>query len=381
MYIVKNGIEMVNLKKQYQRLKKDIDSSIFRVIESSKFIKGDEFESFQIELANYLQVQNVIGCGNGTDALQIALMALNLKKGDEVIVPSFTYVATAEVIGLLGLKPVFVNVDSSTFNLNKEIIEDAITLKTKLIVPVHLFGQCSEMEGILEAVGNKDIIIIEDTAQSIGAEYTFTNGKTFKAGTIGAIGTTSFFPSKNLGCFGDGGAIFTNHSIFAEKIKMISNHGQSKQYVHDIIGINSRLDNLQASILRVKLRQINDFILRRNEVANFYNNNLISNKYIETPVKTPKSTHVYNQYTLKIKGGLRNDLKKYLESKKIPSMIYYPIPLHLQKAFKDIGRKSGDLSISEQLCTEVLSLPIHTEMTSSELQYIVEHVNIFFNGK
>lgn len=374
-------IQMVDLQKQYHRLKAEIDEAIFSTIESSQFIRGNHFTNFQLELAEYLGSEKVIACANGTDALQIALMALGLEKGDEVIVPAFTYVATAEVIGLLGLKPVMIDVNPQSFNITADLVAEAITDKTKLIVPVHLFGQCTDMEPILRLSQEKGISIVEDTAQAIGAAYTFADGSVKKAGCIGDIGTTSFFPSKNLGCFGDGGALYTNNSDLAEKIRMIANHGQSVQYIHDIIGVNSRLDGLQAGILRVKLKELDDFAFRRNQVADYYDEHLRDISSIETPFRQPNSTHVFHQYTIKVKDKQRDNLKKYLASKDIPSMVYYPMPLHHQKAFKDIGKTIGNLDISEQLCSEVLSLPIHTEMEAEQLTYIVENIREFFAGK
>jgi dTDP-4-amino-4,6-dideoxygalactose transaminase len=375
------NIQMVDLKQQYLRLKEDIDLAIFDTIQKSQFIKGHNFNTFQSELAEYLSVAKLIACGNGTDALQIAMMALDLKPGDEVIVPAFTYVATAEVIGLLGLKPVMVDVYSRTFNITADIIEEAITEKTKLIVPVHLFGQSTDMEPIMKLTHDYNLKVIEDTAQAIGAEYRYSNGETRKAGCIGDIGTTSFFPSKNLGCYGDGGAVFSNNIELAEKMRMVANHGQSVQYVHDIIGINSRLDEIQAAILRVKLRQLDNFAQRRNLVANHYDEELGHIAYLEIPFRQANSTHVFHQYTIKVKDNLRNDLKDFLKSKSIPSMIYYPRPLHKQKAFENLGKIVGNLAVSDQLCSEVLSLPIHTEMSIDQLNYITENIKSFFSGK
>lgn len=375
------NIQMVDLKKQYQRLKVDIDSSMATILEDSKFIKGPNTKAFEGELAQYLSCHEVIACGNGTDALQIALMAMDLKQGDEVIVPAFTYVATAEVIGLLGLTPVMIDVNPDTFNINKEQIEEAITERSRLIVPVHLFGQCTDMEPVMNIATQHNLAVVEDTAQAIGAKYTFSDGSVTRAGCIGDIGTTSFFPSKNLGCYGDGGAIFSNDIELGKKLRMIANHGQAKQYHHDIIGVNSRLDELQAGILRVKLKQLDDFEYRRNQVANFYDKTLSSVNYLQIPKRQANSTHVFHQYTLKIKDGLRDDLKQYLSEKGIPSMVYYPMPLHHQKAYQQIGRIVGDLRISIQLCKEVLSLPIHTEMDAEQLAYITETIKDFFHGK
>ncbi len=377
-------LQMVDLKKQYDRLKTDIDWAIADTLQHTRFIKGPHFSAFQDELSSYLNGAKVIACANGTDALQIAFMALNLKPGDEVIVPAFTYAATAEVIGLLGLTPVMVDVDPKTFNLTLENIIPAIGPKTKAIAPVHLFGQCADMEPILQFAKEKNLFVVEDTAQAIGAKYTFSDGTSEFAGCMGTIGTTSFFPSKNLGCFGDGGAMFSKDPALAEKLRMIANHGQAKQYFHDVIGVNSRLDELQASILRVKLKHLDDFNQRRIQAADFYDEHLKNIELLETPFRNPSSTHVFHQYTIKVKsenGNLRDDLKNYLSSKGIPSMIYYPMPLHQQKAFQAIGRVVDNLEKSSQLCKEVLSLPIHTEIESAELAYITEHILEFFRKK
>jgi UDP-2-acetamido-2-deoxy-ribo-hexuluronate aminotransferase len=373
------NIQMVNLIDQYAKIKTEIDSSIQEVIRTTQFIKGPKVSQLQLQLENYLSVNKVITCANGTDALQIALMALDLKPGDEVIVPAFTYVATAEVIGLLGLTPVIVDVDEKTFNLTGEIIEKAITKKTRLIVPVHLFGQCADMESIMDLAKKHQLKVVEDTAQAIGADYTFSNGKRVKAGCIGDIGTTSFFPSKNLGCFGDGGAMFTNDLELAEKIRMISNHGQAIQYIHEIIGLNSRLDSIQAAVLIEKLKFLDEYNRNRREVADTYDKAFLDMDEIEIPFRDSKSTHVFHQYTLKVKNGKRDMLKAYLKEKGIPSMIYYPMPLHHQKAFSPISRLSGNLKVSEKLCSEVLSLPIHTEIKNEELSFIIENVKGFFN--
>ncbi|WP_238944395.1 DegT/DnrJ/EryC1/StrS family aminotransferase [Sandaracinomonas limnophila] len=382
-------IQMVDLKSQYNRLKGPIDEAIQSTIDNTRFIKGPNFTKFQEELSAYLNNAYVIACANGTDALQIAFMALNLEKGDEVIVPAFTYAATAEVIGLLGLTPVMVDVDPQTFNLTVENIRPALTSKTKAIVPVHLFGQCAEMEGILKFAKEHNLYVIEDTAQAIGSTYTFSDGTKEFAGCMGDIGTTSFFPSKNLGCFGDGGAIFTRNTELAERLRMIANHGQAKQYFHEIIGVNSRLDELQAAILRVKLPELDDFNERRRNVADFYDQRLSKIPEISTPFRNPKSSHVFHQYTILVKservisdrveiGGRRDELKNYLATKGIPSMIYYPMPLDEQKAFSSIGRVVGNLEKSKQLCKEVLSLPIHTEMDEEQLTYITEQIIEFF---
>ena len=372
-------IEMVDLKQQYNRLKIQIDSSIQECLENSIFIKGSQVTSFQKNLESYLNVSHVIPCANGTDALQIAMMALGLKVGDEVIVPTFTYVATAEVIGLLGLVPVLVDVNPDTFNIDTECIDKAITDKTRLIVPVHLFGQCADMETIMQIAKKYNLFVIEDTAQAIGSKYTFADGTSKMAGTIGDIGTTSFFPSKNLGCYGDGGAILTNNEELATKLKIIANHGQAKQYYHDVIGVNSRLDSIQAGVLNVKLPYLDAFNEARQNVAHHYDNTFKSFSDVIIPYRDVNSTHVFHQYTLKIKSGRRDDLKKYLYDKGIPSMIYYPLPLHHQKAYESISKKSGKLNISENLCNEVISLPMHTEFEEEQLNYITQHIINYFN--
>lgn len=370
---------MVDLQKQYLAIKDEIDLAINKCITSAAFINGPQVDEFAINLAKYLKCDFVIPCANGTDALQIAMMALDLKQGDEVIVPSFTYVATAEVIGLLGLTPVMVDVDPTFFNIKIEDIRTAITAKTKAIVPVHLYGQCADMESILDIAKEHNLFVIEDTAQAIGAEYTFKDGRVKKAGTMGDIGCTSFFPSKNLGCYGDGGAICTNSPELNKKIKMIANHGQSQKYVHTCIGVNSRLDTLQAAILNVKLKYLDDYSRARNNVAKYYNEHLCGLDAVETPIKLPNSTHVFHQYTIKVRNGKRNELKEFLEGNGIPAMIYYPIPLNEQEAFRSIGRKVGQLNNTIKLCEQVLSLPIHTEFSNEELNYIATTMQTFFN--
>lgn len=372
-------IEMVDLKHQYNRLKPQIDSSIQECLDNAIFIKGSQVTSFQKNLESYLDIAHVIPCANGTDALQIAMMALGLKAGDEVIVPNFTYVATAEVIGLLGLVPILVDVNPDTFNIDTDCIEKAITDKTRLIVPVHLFGQCADMETIMQIAKKYKLFVIEDTAQAIGSKYTFADGTVKMAGTIGDIGTTSFFPSKNLGCYGDGGAILTNNEDLAIKIRMIANHGQAKQYYHEVIGVNSRLDSIQASILKVKLPHLDGFNEARQNVAEYYDNTFKSFSDIIIPHREVSSTHVFHQYTLKIKNGQRDHLKQYLFEKGIPSMIYYPLPLHHQKAYQSISKWQGALNVSEKLCTEVISLPIHTEFEQEQLNYITQNIINYFN--
>ncbi|WP_255531388.1 DegT/DnrJ/EryC1/StrS family aminotransferase [Pontibacter rufus] len=368
---------MVDLQRQYQRLKQDIDAAMSEILQATSFINGPAVELFAKELADYNNAKHVIPCANGTDALQLAMMALDLKPGDEVIVPAFTYVATAEVIALLGLTPVFVDVYPDTFLISVEEIEKNITPKTKAIVPVHLFGQCADMEGIMAIAQKHDIFVIEDTAQAIGADYTFPDGTTRKAGTISHIGTTSFFPSKNLGCYGDGGALFVNDDALAIKLKMIANHGQRIKYHHDIVGVNSRLDTLQAAILRVKLPQLNDFSLRRSKSAAFYDAELKGFDAISIPARAQNTSHVFHQYTIKCNTFEREALRSFLQVKGIPTMVYYPVPLHLQKAYTNYGYTQGDFPVSEQLSAQVLSIPIHTEQTEEELQYITDSIKEF----
>lgn len=365
---------MVDLKSQYLRLKKEIDAAISGVLDSTQFIKGPQVRRFEENLSEYLKVKHVVSCANGTDALQIAMMALGYQPGDEVITASFTYVATAEVIALLKLSPVLVEVNPDTFTIEPAAIEKAITPKTKAIVPVHLFGQSADMEAIMKIADKYGLHVIEDNAQAIGADYTFNNGTKRKAGTIGTVGTTSFFPSKNLGCFGDGGAIFTKDDALAQKIRMVANHGQIVQYVHDEIGVNSRLDTLQAAILDVKLKFLDDFADRRRSVADFYDKAFAGLKNIQTPVRAPYSNHVFHQYTVKLKDLDRDKVRAKLAERGIPSMVYYPIPLHLQKAYRDSRYKAGFFPVTEELCKSVLSLPIHTEMEEEELLYIVDVV-------
>jgi len=363
-------IRMVDLKSQYQRLKAGIDGAINEVLESTQFIKGPQVKKLEDNLSKYLNIKQVIGCANGTDALQIAMMALGYQPGDEVITASFTYVATAEVIGLLKLKPVLVEVNPDTFTIDPKAIERVIGPRTKAIVPVHMFGQSAEMEAIMEIAAKHHLDVIEDNAQAIGADYYFKNGSGKKAGTIGTVGTTSFFPSKNLGCYGDGGALFTDNEELAKKIRMIANHGQSVQYVHDEIGVNSRLDTLQAAILDVKLKYLDDFAKRRRSVADHYDNAFAGLPNVQIPVRATWSNHVFHQYTVKLKNVNRDDVRKKLADKGIPSMIYYPIPLHLQKAYRDDRYKAGDFKITEELCSSVLSLPIHTEFEEKDLEFI-----------
>jgi UDP-2-acetamido-2-deoxy-ribo-hexuluronate aminotransferase len=372
-------IQMVDLKSQYEKIKTEVDAAIQNVLDNTAFINGPEVKSFQAELEQYLEVKHVIPCANGTDALQIAMMALDLKPGDEVITADFTYVATAEVIALLGLKPVLVDVVPNTFEIDVHAIEKAITPKTKAIVPVHLFGQCADMEAIMTLAKKHNLYVIEDTAQAIGANYKYADGSTKKAGTIGTVGCTSFFPSKNLGCYGDGGAIFTNDDALAAKIRMIANHGQSVQYVHDSIGVNSRLDSIQAAVLRIKLRDLDNYAAARNKAASYYDKEFANHPKLKTPARATFSDHVFHQYTLQLNGVDRNAFREFLAGKEIPAMIYYPIPLHLQKAYLDPRYKAGDFPVTEKLCDSVVSLPMHTELEEETLKYITDSVLEFLN--
>jgi len=374
-------IQMVDLKGQYAKIKEKIDSALQDCISTTAFINGPQVKAFSNSLEQYLQVKKVVPCANGTDALQIAMMALDLKPGDEVIVPAFTYVATAEVLGLLGLVPVMVDVDPQSFNMTAAHIEKALSPKTKAVVPVHLFGQCADMEYIMDLAQKHNLYVVEDTAQAIGATYTYSNGKQQRAGTIGHIGCTSFFPSKNLGCYGDGGAVFTNDEALGEKLHMIANHGQVKKYVHKYIGVNSRLDSLQAAILNVKLPHLDGYTLARSKAADHYDQGLAGIKGLHTPARVPNSTHVFHQYTLIVDGNKRDELKQALAVKGIPSMIYYPVPLNKQEAYQQIGKVAGELEVTEQLCASVLSLPMHTELTIQEQDYIVNTIKGFFETK
>lgn len=371
---------MVDLQGQYQRIKSEIDEAIQEVLDSSNFIKGPKLSAFENNLATYLNVGDVIGCANGTDALQIALMSLNLERGDEVIIPSFTYVATAEVVALLGLTPVMVDVDLYSFNVTASLIEQAITCKTKAIIAVHLFGQSSDMEPIMTLAKEHDLFVIEDNAQSIGAELLLRNGNKIKSGTIGHISCTSFFPSKNLGCYGDGGAICTNDHDLAQRIRMIANHGQRIKYHHDIIGCNSRLDAIQAAVLDVKLKYLDEYCNSRREAADYYTKSLIELSDIITPRKFDFSSHVFHQYTMQISEGRRDALALYLKKRNIASAIYYPLPLYKQKAFQTVENKHLHHSVTEQLCETVLSIPIHTELTYQIQDGIIEAIFDFFKG-
>jgi len=378
-------IQMVDLISQYKAIKPSVDKSILNILESAQFINGPIVKEFQESLKSYLGVRYVIPCANGTDALQIALMSLDLEPGDEVITPSFTYIATTEVIALLGLKPVFVDVDEKTFCIDPSKIEAVITSKTKAIVPVHLYGQASNMEEIMRISNKHGIYVIEDNAQAIGSDYHMPFGDV-KTGSIGNIGCTSFFPSKNLGCYGDGGAIFTNDEILAEKMGMIANHGQSKRYYHDVVGCNSRLDSIQAAVLKIKLAKLDEYINARRKVASYYDDFLAQfdvmkeDKRIITPVRSNDSRHVFHQYTIRLIGIDRDALHKYLADKDIPSMIYYPVPAHKQKMFSKFGSQHTDLPVTDMLTNQVLSLPIHTEMEQEQLDYISSNIADFIKN-
>ncbi len=369
---------MVDVKSQYQKIKEEVDRGIQEVLDTTAFINGPQVKKFQKEFEAYLDVKHVIPCANGTDALQIAMMAVGLKPGDEVIVPAFTYVATAEVIALLGLVPVMVDVDPDTFNINIEGINSAITSKTKAIVPVHLYGQSAEMEAIMKIAEHHKLWVLEDNAQAIGADYTFSDGRKVKTGTIGHIGCTSFYPSKNLGCYGDGGAIMTNDDALGTLLHKIANHGQVVRYYHDVVGCNSRLDSIQAVVLSAKLPHLDAYRDARIKVADYYDTAFANVDVLETPFRASYTTHVFHQYTLKVKDGRRDALKAYLDEQKIPNMIYYPVPLYKQEAFKASSNGLELLENTESLCKEVISLPIHTEMDEDQLTFICERVKAFF---
>ncbi|MFN7117480.1 MAG: DegT/DnrJ/EryC1/StrS family aminotransferase [Saprospiraceae bacterium] len=372
-------IQMVDLKTQYHKLKTEIDAGIQDVLETTSFIGGPKVAAFQQNLEKYLRVNHVIPCANGTDALQIAMMALDLKPGDEVIVPAFTYVATAEVIALLGLRPAMVDVDPDTFNITADIIEAAITPRTKAIVPVNLFGQSCDMEPIMKVAKAHNLWVIEDNAQAIGADYTFSDGTVAKTGAIGHIGCTSFYPSKNLGAYGDGGALYTNDTELADKCRKIANHGQVKRYYHDVVGVNSRLDAIQAVILNAKLQHLDEYAAARQAAAAYYDHAFQQVAQLQVPKRQPNSTHVFHQYTLLVKNGRRDELQAYLQSKGIPTMIYYPVPLYQQEAFKNsMANQFDTLPVTEMLCESVISLPMHTELDEEMLDYISSAVVEFF---
>lgn len=368
---------MVDLAGQYQKIKPEVDKALLDVVQSTAFIGGPVVKSFQENLEKYTGIKHVIPCANGTDALQIAMMALDLQPGDEVITASFTYVATAEVIALLKLKPVLVDVDPDTFNIDFKAIERAISPRTKAIVPVHLFGQCADMEPILELARKHKLYVIEDVAQAIGAKYTFGDGRKVSAGGMGIIGATSFFPSKNLGCYGDGGALFTNDDDMAAKMRMIANHGQVVRYYHDSIGVNSRLDAMQAAVLDIKLKHLDAYNDARRAAADYYDQAFADVKQLTTPKRASNSTHVFHQYTLKTEGFDRFKLQEFLSAKKIPAMVYYPVPLHMQKAYTDPRYKEGDFPVTEDLCKRVISLPMHTELSYEQQDFIIASVKEF----
>lgn len=372
-------IQMVDLKAQYAKIKTEVDSAIHEVIDNASFINGKAVTDFTASLTAYMGAKHVIPCANGTDALQIAMMALDLQPGDEVITPSFTYVATTEVIALLRLQPVFVEVDEKSFCVDPAAVEKAITPKTKAIVPVHMFGQSADMEAIMDIAKRHNLFVIEDTAQAIGSNYTFKDGSTQKAGTIGTIGTTSFFPSKNLGCYGDGGAIFTNDDALATRLKMIANHGQSKRYYHDIVGCNSRLDSIQAAVLNCKLPHLDEYAAARQKAADYYDKAFANHPKIKTPYRSPFSKHVFHQYTLVLEGVDRNGLNTFLAENGIPSMVYYPVPAHRQKMFDAFGGAAFDLKITDWLTERVISLPMHTELDDEQLSLITNKVLEFIN--
>lgn len=367
-------IQMVDLKSQYEKIKEEVDAEIQNVIDSCMFINGPAVHKFRENLENYLGAKHVIPCANGTDALMVSMMALGLKPGDEVITASFTFIATAEVIAVLGLTPILVEVEKDTFNLDPKAVEAAITEKTKAIVPVHLFGQCADMEKIMEIARKHDLYVIEDTCQAIGADYTFSDGTVKKAGAIGEIGCTSFFPSKNLGCYGDGGAIFTNDDKLAEDIRAIVNHGMKVRYYHDMIGVNSRLDSIQAAILDIKLKQLDEYAKERNRAADHYDNAFKDHPQLTIPARNKNSTHVFHQYTLLTEGVDRAELQAFLNERGIPAMIYYPVPLHLQKAYLSDRYKAGDLPVTEELSEKVISLPMNTELDKEQLEHITSSV-------
>ena len=370
-------IRMVDLKTQYEHIREEIDRAVLDVIDSTEFINGSAVRQFQADFERYLNIGHVIPCANGTDALQIAMMALGLRPGDEVIVPAFTYVATAEVIALLGLSPVMVDVDPDTFNVTAELVEAAITPRTKAIVPVHLFGQSADMEPILELARRRNIYVIEDNAQATGSDYTFSNGVRKMTGTMGHIGCTSFFPSKNLGCYGDGGAMMTGDANLAQRLRIVANHGQNRQYYHAIVGVNSRLDSIQAAILNIKLKRLDAYNAARRQAADYYDAAFAAMPELKIPARMPNSTHVFHQYTLQLQSGDREALRQHLTDQGIPAMIYYPVPLYSQEAFAPYWG-GGTLPVTEQLCRSVISLPMHSELTPEIQDQIIQAVKRFF---
>ncbi len=379
-------IQMVDLKQQYLAIKQEVDAAILDVLDSSAFINGKPVQNLAADLSTYMGVKHTIPCANGTDALQIAMMALDLQPGDEVITPSFTYIATTEVVALLRLKPVFVEVDPKTFCIDPDALRKAITPKTKAIVPVHLYGHVANMKEIMDIAAEYHLFVIEDTAQAIGADYIYPDGTKKKAGSIGTIGCTSFFPSKNLGCYGDGGAMFTNDDVLADKLKMIANHGQKVRYYHEMVGCNSRLDTIQAAVLNIKLKKLDEYIAARRKAADYYDAAFAGHKNITTPYRAPYSNHVFHQYTLTLDGfedvaAVRNGLNAFLAEQKIPSMIYYPVPAHRQKMFEAFGGGDYDLKITDWLTDRVISLPMHTELEEEQLSFITKNVLDFLSHK
>jgi len=372
-------LQMVDTKTQYQKIKKEVDAAVIEVMESSMFIGGKVVNEFADNLAKYHGSKHCIPCANGTDALQIAMMALGMQPGDEVIVPSFTYIATVEVAGLLHIKPIFVEVDQKTFCIDPAVIEKAITPKTKAIVPVHLYGQAADMEKIMAIAAKHNLFVIEDNAQAIGCDYAFSNGTVKKTGSIGHIGCTSFYPSKNLGAFGDGGAMFTDDDQLANKLRMIASHGQSKRYYHDVVGCNSRLDAMQAAILNIKLKHLDEYIAARRKAADFYDAAFTENKMITIPFRESNNKHVFHQYTLVLNGVDRDGLSQFLTEQGVPNMIYYPVPAHRQKMFDAFGGSSYDLPITDWLTERVISLPIHTELDEEQQNFIIQKVLEFIN--
>lgn len=370
-------IKMVDLYTQYTEIKEDIDNAIQSVIDKTSFVKGAEVTAFEKELEAYLSAKHVITCGNGTDALQIALMALDLKPDDEIITTTFTFIATAEVIALLKLKPILVDIDPSTFLIDVRAIEQKITNKTKVLLPVHLFGQCANMEAIMQIAQKHNLYVIEDVAQALGCDFYFTDGKKAKAGTIGHIGCTSFFPSKNLGCFGDGGALYTNDEMLAKKIRSIANHGMTQRYYHDHIGVNSRLDSMQAAILSVKLKKLDLYHARRQEAAAFYDKELSTVPWLEIPKRVNWSNHIFHQYSILLKNKQREELRKHLENNKIPTMVYYPVPIHQQSAYKQYHFNNEEYMNANSVSTHILSLPMHTELSNDQLSYICKTIKNF----
>ncbi|HEX7492707.1 MAG TPA: DegT/DnrJ/EryC1/StrS family aminotransferase [Bacteroidales bacterium] len=372
-------IKMVDLGAQYEKIGPEIDNAIKSVLLSTAFIKGPDVKLFEEELQEYMGVKHVVSCANGTDALQLAMMVLGLKPGDEVITTDFTFIATVEVVALLGLKLVLADPEPGSFNISVEAVRKSITSRTKAIIPVHLFGQCADMERLMELAKKHNIFVIEDAAQATGTDYIFKNGTSKKAGTIGHIGTTSFFPSKNLGCYGDGGALYTNDDAYARKLSSIANHGMKVRYHYNDIGVNSRLDTIQAAILRVKLKQLSKFNAARIAIADMYDKAFAGCHSITIPERVNYSTHIFHQYTIRVRNGKRDELKKFLESKNIPSAVYYPAPLHMQEAYNFLGYKENDLPVTTTLCNEVLSLPMHPDMEQDQLDYIVLNILEFFN--